>query len=1125
MEDSIFELLERCTVKIRTRGGDGTGFFVAPGLIITCAHVVKETNGKLIKICWQNQGNFTEAMIEQLIEECDIALLRFNPAQEINLPCVALDNSVEPRDELYMFGYPDVDYPNGCPATFTCEGFTGDNPPLIKFKQGQVRPGMSGSPLLNIRTGRVCGVVKFTRDRSSDLGGGAIPTSVWLQKLPHIIPLQQQFHQQDKRWIERIPIKTAHNIPLSNTIKFVGRSDTIEILHSKLKQNDKVVIASIEGMGGVGKTELAIQYALSHLSSNTYTGGMCWLRARDEEIGGQILQFAENNFGLIPPTDKDLLDRVRFCWSRWPDGNVLIIVDDVKDYQAIEQYLPPQPSQFKVLITTRLKLDLLGSITLNVLDENSALELLSQLIGNEKVTKETEEAKELCKWLGYLPLALQLVGRYIKKRKISIAEMIRRLDKKKLIHPSLAIDEEDSTWTLNIKRGVAAAFELSWDELSDDAKELGCVLSLFALAPIPWEIVESISEHKDKEELEDARVELINFHLLQDVDDYYQLHQLIREFLRLKLESSNYCEYYIHSFSVVMVFLSRAITNFSYKTEYEQVIPLIPHIEEVATHWTSSLDDDELVWPFTGLGNFYRKFQIDYSRAEHWYKKGYTLTKQKLEKHTSIGDALNNLGVLYEKMGRHKEAELLTIEAISIWRDLVGNEHPLIATGLDNLAGVYWQQHRYTEAEILYDQALKLRRKLLGNNDVDLAFSLNNLATTYHYQKRFKEAEALFLEALELRKQNLGDQHPDVADTLSNIASTYAEQEIYVEAKSFYKKAIDVWCFSLGEKHPLVATGIENLAAVYYHLEQYSDAEGLCIKALQLRKETLGNTHPMVALSLKNLADVYKEQGRYNEAEKYYLEAIEIRKEFEGNEDYNFARVLTNLADLYIIQSQLKDAEPLYLKAIQLLKALSDKNSKFDENTNRLVEVYEKVADLFSLRHLQGEAEIYLLQALALFSNSLDELPYSKAKASLLNSIGLFYYKNKMYDETEKFYLEAMSIWKKALGEENEHVGLCFHNLAALYDKQGKLEEATEYCKKAQQIWRKTIGNSEPLYARSLNLLANIFKQQGKYEEAKTLYRQALTIREEKLGNDHSDTITTRESLKDVIHILNALNH
>ncbi|HEY9626729.1 MAG TPA: serine protease [Coleofasciculaceae cyanobacterium] len=195
------DLLQHCTVKITipNRVGWGTGFFVAPEWILTCAHVVG-ARGQLVQIRWQNQENWAEAIVEQSLPDCDLALLRLMLPNDTNPPCVYLDAEIRSRDPLHLFGYPDQDFPNGCPATFSCEGLTGDEPALIKFALGQVRPGMSGSPLLNQRTGKVCGIVKFTRDRSIDLGGGAIAASVILSQFPELVEFQQQFHRQDQRW-------------------------------------------------------------------------------------------------------------------------------------------------------------------------------------------------------------------------------------------------------------------------------------------------------------------------------------------------------------------------------------------------------------------------------------------------------------------------------------------------------------------------------------------------------------------------------------------------------------------------------------------------------------------------------------------------------------------------------------------------------------------------------------------------------------------------------------------------------------------------------------------------------------------------------------------------------------
>ncbi len=204
MAPSSIDLLHRCTVKLTVAGRHGTGFFVAPGLILTCAHVVEAAGNTPIKVRWQFQHDFAEAAIVKSLPDIDVALLGYHPPEGIDVPCVLLGTAVQSGDPLYLFGYPDQDFPNGCPATFLGEGFTGDEPPRIKFKLGQVRPGISGSPLLNQRTGRVCGIVKSTRDRGSDLGGGAIPISVVLVHLSELIEVQRRFHQNNRAWLENI---------------------------------------------------------------------------------------------------------------------------------------------------------------------------------------------------------------------------------------------------------------------------------------------------------------------------------------------------------------------------------------------------------------------------------------------------------------------------------------------------------------------------------------------------------------------------------------------------------------------------------------------------------------------------------------------------------------------------------------------------------------------------------------------------------------------------------------------------------------------------------------------------------------------------------------------------------
>lgn len=96
-------------------------------------------------------------------------------------------------------------------------------------------------------------------------------------------------------------------MPLSGVVEFVGREEELQNLHQLLQDNKQVAIVAIAGMGGVGKTELALQYAIQH--RDTYNAGLCWLLAKTGDVGIQVVQFARTQLDLNPPEDFDILTR------------------------------------------------------------------------------------------------------------------------------------------------------------------------------------------------------------------------------------------------------------------------------------------------------------------------------------------------------------------------------------------------------------------------------------------------------------------------------------------------------------------------------------------------------------------------------------------------------------------------------------------------------------------------------------------------------------------------------------------------------------------------------------------------------------------------------------------------
>ena len=382
---------------------------------------------------------------------------------------------------------------------------------------------------------------------------------------------------------------------------------------------------------------------------------------------------------------------------------------------------------------------------------------MKSLTDEARIEGELENAKELCLRLGYLPLGLELVGRYLDKRKgLSLAEMLARLAKKGLTHKSLDEPKDEMT----AKLGVKAAFELSWEALDSDseAQLLGCFLSLFAAAPIPWDLVEQGLPELDTEDLEDARVALEELHLLRsDVGafaqhgalaakhlgdnlsekpkinspnalPFYQLHPLIREFFRYKREESPEVGEMKLGFVAAMVAVAKQIPQ-SITLELVEIFqPAIPHIKEVAKELMEFVADEDVITPCNRLGWFYLNQGLD-ELAEPWLEKSQVVVATRLGKeHPDFANSLNNLAGLYESQGRYTEAEPLYLQAIAIDKQSLPENHPSLATHLNNLAGLYKSQGRYSEAEPLYLQAIAIDKQSLPRKPSFLSYRLQQLS-------------------------------------------------------------------------------------------------------------------------------------------------------------------------------------------------------------------------------------------------------------------------------------------------------------------------------------------------------------------------------------------------------------
>ncbi|BAT55949.1 putative kinesin light chain [Nostoc sp. NIES-3756] len=743
------------------------------------------------------------------------------------------------------------------------------------------------------------------------------------------------------------------------SVHFVGREQELTMLHQNLQRGNYVAIS---GMGGVGKSELATQYARKY--QDAYDG-IVWLNDRSSNLGAEVLEYFAS-FGLEIPQELGgrlltLKEQVAWCWSKYPNSTlpILIVFDNVTDLANLREVVPTD-NRFRVLITTRLRnLDptFIQEIPLDVLspekEPDKAVELLERLLGerDRRVDNQLKAANEICKYLEYLPLGIQLVGGYlVGDLQLSLEKMLKRLQARKLTEPALQDRENINSTQL----GVKAAFALTWEELDSVAQQLGILLSLFSPESILWDLVVWVAtgggekENQEAatqlnwsaEELNEAKKQLYKRNLLQQVEDgegCYKIHALVRWFLQTQLVQSGEMKSVLEkTFASAMVTKAQTLPQSPTSKDIESIKDVIPHLEDIGNRIIAevnqvaeeqiispaSVPNDEVIWVFVGVTRFYEGQGL-YQLAELWSQECVNVCQALFSgDHLDVANSLNNLAGLYRSQGKLSQAEPLLVEALAMKKRLFVGDHPDVALSLNNLAGLYRSQGKLSQAETLYIEALARRKRLFVGDHPDVAGSLNNLAFLYYSQGKLPQAEPLYIEALAMYKRLFVGDHPNVALSLNNLAALYDSQGKLSQAEPLYIEALAMRKRLFVGDHPNVALSLNNLAGLYCSQGKLIQAEPLYIEALAMKKRLFVGDHPDVALSLNNLAGLYRSQGKLIQAEPLLVEALAIKKRLFVGDHPDVAGSLNNLAALYDSQGKLSQAKPLYIEALAMCQRL-----------------------------------------------------------------------------------------------------------------------------------------------------------------------------------------------------------
>ena len=630
--------------------------------------------------------------------------------------------------------------------------------------------------------------------------------------------------------------KKPWNVPHQRNDAFTGREQILADLRADLLKKGK---QALFGLGGVGKTQIAVEYAYRHQGEYiavfwSFAGTEQSLRSGYAAIAALLDLLEKNSQEQAKVTD---------AVKNWLEQNPgwLLVLDNADDPTMVKPFLPQQ-GKGHVLLTSRAHtfqtLGILAPREVNVLSPAEARAFLLYRAGKDP-TARSPEADALAKELGYLPLALEQAAAYMVENSVGFANYLDAFKKQRqaLLNkqgPVFGNEEREQQ-----KRTVATTWAVNFADVKKISPESADVLRLSAfLAPdaIPLELLENGASELPKK---------LTKKLAERADNPLVLDELLNPLLRFSLirRDEEKSTYSIHP--LVQEVVRDGLSKENQRAWAEQTVRTVK----------AALPDPEFEnWP--AYDRLLSHVLACASLIEFWNME-----------FVVAGRLLDRAGYYLDDRAEYAVAEQLYRRALAIFEKVSGLEDPETATSLNNLAELYRNQGLNKDAEPLYRRALGTYEKVLGLEHPFTATILNNLALLLHARRKLAEAEPLLQRALAIHEKAQGPGHPDAARSMHNLASLFKDQGKYHEAEALYRRALAIKDKELGQEHPSTAASLSNLALLLNVQEKPAEAEPLFRRALTICENSLGAEHPNTVVARNNMIGFYRKQGRSAEAD------------------------------------------------------------------------------------------------------------------------------------------------------------------------------------------------------------------------------------------------------------------
>jgi tetratricopeptide (TPR) repeat protein len=893
------------------------------------------------------------------------------------------------------------------------------------------------------------------------------------------------------------------NVPHLRNPNFTGRAELLDQLETDLGSGRPMALS---GRGGIGKTQLATEYAYRHASQYEV---VWWVRADEPAaLAADYATLAHELARTRQPEQQDPdwnavdLRLVVTAVRRWLQQHAawLLVFDNASEPRLLDDYLPPTEAGH-VLITSRNPAwyEVARASEVDVLPRADAIALLLKLSG------QTDEmvAGQLAEELGDLPLALVQAGAHMQAGRQPLVAYL------KLFQSRSAELLERGTPSNDYPSAVATTWELAFEQVEHASAPAANLLKLCAyLAPddIPRATLSGGAEQipeplagavKDRPAFDDAVERLQQYSLLAATEESLSVHRLVQAITRAYLPDASRRTWA----AAAVRLLAAAVPSYSGNVEnWTACAQLLPHALSAAAHAGGLQVEDRATLRLLNQVAGYLEARAQFQQAQSVVERALDIAEKALgPEHPETAGTLNNLGRLLQDQGDLAGARLQYGRALAIWEKTVGEDDPRTATTLNNIGMLLKDQGDLAGARPYLERALDINAKVLGPDHPGTAASLTNLGMLSQEQGDVPAARAYLERALAIAEKAFGPDHHDTATSLDNLGMLLRDQGDLAGARPYLERALDINAKVLGPDHPETAISLNNLGMLLRDQGDLAGARPYLERALAIREKVLGPRHPGIATSLSNLAGVLYDQGDVAGTRALFERILAIREEALGPYHPETATSMNNLGMLLQHQGDLAGARPYLERALDInAKVLGPRHPNTAMSLNNLAGLLHAQGDLGGARPLYERA----------FAMADDVLgPDHPTTAMSLNNLAGLLRAQGDLPAARALYARALRTVEKVLGPDHPNTAMTLYNLATVLRAQGDLAGARALYERALAINERVLSPDHPYTAMTLSNLASLMREQGDLDRARQNLEQALAMYQ-RSGDRHQEGVS-----------------